>query len=106
MPFLTADNGTNGTATWTTSASGSPAIALAIKNYGLATVAANPQTIALTGVEVGDFVFVTLRSDDTGVTKLGAVTAASVTAPGVVTVTFENAGTNGDGVMNVLVLDQ
>lgn len=105
MPFLTAD-ANPGTAAWTAEASGSPAIALSIKNYGQATVAANPQTIALTGVEVGDFVFVTVQSDDTGATKLGAVTAASVTGPGTVSVTFENAGTNGDGVMNVLVIDQ
>jgi hypothetical protein len=90
-----------GTATWVESTA-----ALGIRNYGQATVAANPQTLALAGVLVGDFVFVTLQSDDTGATKNGAVTAASVTAPGTVSVTFETTGTNGDGVMNVMVLKQ
>jgi hypothetical protein len=71
-------------------------------------VNANPYVFAIPGspgAAPGDLVFITLRSDDTGATKLGAVTAAAISAADTISVTFQNAGTNGDGVLQYYVID-
>ena len=71
-----------------------------VTGAGVAVVAAQTQAISVPTALPSDIVQATLLSDDTG-GSLGIVTAASVTAPGTVSVTFAAAPTNGDGVVQV-----
>lgn len=71
------------------------------------TVDANPDTFTVAGAAIGDYVWATIASEDTGVNKLVSIVGATVTAPDTVTLTFSGTGpTNNDGTVNILVSDQ
>ena len=71
-----------------------------ITGVGADAVAAQTQTVSVVGALPGDNCQATLLNDDTGA-ALGSITACVCVVPNAVDVTFTNAPTNSDGVVQV-----